>query len=60
MGDARAHSKSRNGQDQATKMKLRMSHTVDTETEPQGGPPLGQRVPALVSAAGAPCPVFIL
>jgi hypothetical protein len=60
VGGARAESKSRNGQDQAIQMKLRMSHTMDTETEPQVGLPLGQRVPALMSAAGALWPVFIL
>lgn len=59
-GDARAGPKSKSAQDQATQERLRMSHTVDTETEPQVGPPLGPRVPALMSAAGAPCPVFIL
>lgn len=42
VGDAGADPKSRNMQDQATPMKLRMSHTMDTETEPQAGPPLGQ------------------
>lgn len=52
MGDARADPKSRNMQDQATPMKLRMSHTMDTETASLRS--------ALVSAAGAPCPVFIL
>lgn len=35
-GGARAESKSRNCQDQATQMKLRMSYTMDTETEPYG------------------------
>lgn len=42
VGDAGADPKSRNMQDQATPMKLRMSHTMDTETEPQAGPPSGQ------------------
>lgn len=42
MGDARADPKSRNMQDQITPMKLRMSHTMDIETEPQAGPPSGQ------------------
>lgn len=40
-GRCQGDSKSRNVRDQATQMKLRMSHTMDTETEPQLGPPLG-------------------
>lgn len=58
-GDARANSKSRNVWDQATQMKLRMSHIMDTETEPQVGPPLGQLVPALECQLLVLCALYL-